>query len=233
MKKRFISAAGAVLLLFVCCFGLFACGEEEKPDDIKVFGSVDGSIYVYSNSAIKDCSIVDFDTSKYDIEEYSDLLEEDIDLFNEDMPFTPQEGNEGKKTEKPTQPVAISSIEAKDNQMTLQLLYATPADFFAWQKHYDEKAFNERGGSVIESGSLQDDPSVQELSFIDREGEPLDMEKLLKNKKIESVYYVTIDVGCILYSEGNILAYTAGADLDSENNNFRVQGGQKITVLYQ
>ena len=237
--KRFISAFTALLLLSVCCLGLFACGQEEQEDDVKKFGVADGSLYIYANNALMDCSIVDFDTSRYDVEEYRGFLEEEIGVYNDSAVFVPQtpetdeKGNEIKPPVTYTRPVEISSISAEDNKMNLQLLYATPEDFFGWQEHYDKDAFSKRGGSIIEAGKLVDNETVQGMTFVDRKGEALDMEKLLKRKNVSDVRYVTIDVECVLFGDGNILAYTEGADLDAANNNFHVKGGQKITVLYQ
>ena len=237
--KRFISVSTALLLFSLCLSGLFGCGKEEVEDDVKKFGVADGSLYIYANNVIKDCSIFDFDTSRYDAEEYRGFLEEEISAYNDSAAFVPQKeetDEKGNVIEPPvtyTKPVEISELSAKDKALNVQLLYATPEDFFGWQKHFDAEAFSKRGGSIIETGKLVDNTAVQGMNFVDRKGEALDMEKLLKKKTASGVRYVTIDVECVLFGDGNILAYTEGAELDAENNNFHVKGGQKITVLYQ
>lgn len=237
--KRMIPIIAAALLLLSGTL-LAACGIGEVPPepDEKVYGEADGSIYIYANSAVTDVFVTDFDTAKYDLDEFKGYLVQDIEAYNASAPFTPQKTEtteEGETIEPPirySKPVEIKSMTAKDGKMNLQLLYATPADFFAWQKLYDEDAFNARHGSVLKTGRFLDDPSLQTKTFVNREGEPIEMEKFLEKKYIEDVRYVTSDVAGLLFSDGAIIGYTEGASLDSEKNCFNVKGGQAITVLY-
>ena len=77
MKRRIM----AVLLLVLFAFTLSACKGEVEKGANENFGKGEKDIYIFRDLSVQDVMIADFDTSKYDKDEYLGYLQEEIDTY--------------------------------------------------------------------------------------------------------------------------------------------------------
>lgn len=235
MKRKLAAAVLAALMAMVCLAG---CKKEaEKAGSTEGFGKADNDLIVYYDLSVGDTELEDFDTSKYDAEEFKGYLTADVEAYNAEheftakQPITDEEGNVIYEP-KAKQPVEVLTCEASDNVLKMQLLYATPADYIAYNEH-NEGAFTKRGGTVFETGMLTGAGSdILSNTFADKNGEMIDMAKLAEEKDYASYRYVVLDADATLYYEG-ILVGAYGCKPDADKNCVNVKAGSKVIIIFK
>ena len=233
MKRRIME----VLLLVLFAFTLSACKEEVEKGANENFGKGEKDIYIFRDLSVQDVMIADFDTSKYDKDEYLGYLQEEIDAYNAGASFVPQtaaEGEEESFTPHYTVPVSIASCTTADNKINQQLLYATAADFTKYNEEFLEE---ERGGYTLQAGTLPyADASVTGATLIDpdnKEGGTLDVNEILTGKNAAKYRYVICNFDAVLYGDGEIAGYTANGSYNSDKDCITVPAGQTVIVIFK
>ena len=253
MKNKFLLLALLAALVLV----MQACGqpeaesteEEETMESteevipgvkIDTFGNTTNSLFIYPNLVFQDIMIADFNTDKYDVEEYGGFLQADIDNYNKTHNFKMQvikkdaDGNEIEPPVRYRHPIEIRKLEAKDNILNQQLLYATAEDFL----EYNSETLQERGGSTLKVGKFLTDILELPASYTDPNGETVSAYGLIRDKNGDTIpgaedsYYVICDFDAVLYSSGDVLGVIGGT-YDSETNSVLVEGGTRAVVIYK
>ena len=216
--------------------------EETTPaEKIDTFGSTANSLFVYSNLVFQDIMLADFDTSKYDVEEFRGFLEADIASYNSTHNFKMQvtrKDADGNIIEPPiryTHPIEIKKLEAVDNVLNQQLLYATAEDFL----EYNSDTLKKRGGSLLKVGKVSGNESEIPSSYTGPKGDTVSVSALLKDSETggkaedaDAYYFVICDFDAVIYSDGEFVGVNGGT-YDSETNSVIVEGGTAATVIYR
>ncbi len=232
MRNRILLIAAAALL----ALSLAACGNRTARGENKNFGQGEKDIYIYRDLAVRDVMIDDFDTEKYDKDEYLGYLQEEIDAYNATASFVPQtaaEGEEENFTPHYTVPVSVASCTAEENKINQQLLYATAADF----TKYNEEFLPERGGYTLQAGTLPyADASVTGATLIDpesEEGKTVDVQEILTGKSADDYRFVICNFDAVLYGDGDIVGMTSNGVFDKDKYCVSVPAGQTVVVLFK
>ena len=232
MKRSLLLSGVMVLLLF----SLAACNRKGPVSVSESFGTSTKDVAVFRDLAVQDVMIDDFDTSKYDKDEYLSYLQEDIDAYNSTATFVPQTAAEGEEetfTPHYTVPVSVASCTAEENKINQQILYATAADFTA----FNEEALEERGGHTLQAGTLPfADASVTGAALVDpdsKNGENLDVQDILTGRHADDYRFVICNFDAVLYVEGEIEGYTSNAAVDLEKNCVTVPAGETVIVVFR
>ena len=233
MKHRI--TALVIAALFVLTLG--ACTKEEAPKGANAnFGKGASDIYIYNDLAVQDVAIADFDTSKYDKDEYLSYLQEEIDAYNQSASFVPQTAAEGEENFTPhyTVPVSVASCTVSDNKLNQQILYATAADFVQYNQEFLEA---ERGGYTLQAGKLAfADASVTGASLIDpdnKEGGTLNVQEILTGKNADRYRYVICNFNAVLYGDGEVAGYTSNGSYNADLDCVTVPAGQTVVVVFK
>ena len=232
MRNRIWAAVlSAVLLL-----ALTGCQDKGPQGMNQNFGGGAKDIYVYKDLSVQDVMIDDFDTGKYDKDEYVSYLQEELDAYNASAAFVPQtaaEGEEDNFTPHFTVPISVASCTVTDNKINQQLLYATAADF----TKYNEAFLEERGGYTLQAGTLPfADASVTGATLIDpdsKDGAALDIQNILTGKKADQYRFVICNFDAVIYGDGEVAGYTSNGSFDSSKNCVTVPAGQTVVVLFR
>ncbi len=237
MKYRITALLAAALLVL----SLGACNknQEETPKGANLnFGKGATDIYIYNDLAIQDVMIDDFDTSKYDKDEYLGFLQEEIDAYNQGASFVPQTAAEGEENFTPhyTVPVSIVSSSAENNRLTVQFLYATAADFIKFNEN-ERFYYDEKSGQTLQVGKLAyADASVTGAELIDpdnKDGGTLNIQEILTGKSADRYRYVICNFDAVLYGDGEVAGYTANGQYDAEKDCVTVPAGQTVVVVFK
>ena len=235
MKKRII--AGLLTVLAAAALFSGCKKKEDGRDAIRSFGGTTKGIMVYHDFSVGDVVFEDFDTEKYDAEEFRGYLEADINAYNDAHEFTAKPTETDKNgnvvyESKVTKPVEIVKLEAADNLLCQQLLYATTDDFVAYNEANDG-ALTKRGGITLQAGMLGEaDSSLLANVFVDKDGKELDMEKFVNAKDFAEYRYAICDIESTLYVEGAIKGYCGGA-YSGDYNCMSVPAGTRVIVLFK
>ena len=237
----------ALLLITAMVFSLSACiggtenetGDGKEKDKKGYFGTAAKDIYFYNDLSVQDVMLDDFDTEKYDVDEYAGFLQRDLDTYNASAKFVPQTAAEGEENFTPhyTVPVFIAACDAKDNQLNQQLLYATAADFIAYQTAYNEEDFKARGGNTLQAGKLSAaDSSVKGASLVDpdsQEGGTLDIQSIITGEEVGRYRYIICNFDAVIYGDGEVVGYTSNASYDKEKDSVTVPAGKTVVIVYK
>ncbi len=230
MKKR----AFAVLLAAGMIFTAAGCNKDGH-SGINTFGNTTNGIYVHKDASVQDVVYYDFDTEKYDADEFRTYLQAELDEYNGSHEFVkpePETNADGEVVSESsmTAPIEIVECSAKDNELCVQLLYANASDYLT----YMAESVEARGGNTLQSGYLlYADASVQNAAFVDEDGEAVDMEKLLGSKKAEEYRYVICNFESVIYSDGDVYGYTTNGNYSKDNNCVSVPAGQEVIILFR
>lgn len=230
MKKRAIAVLMAVGMILAAA----GCGKG-KHSGVNTFGNTTNGIYVHKDASVQDVVYYDFDTEKYDADEFRTFLQKELDEYNAGHEFVkpePETNADGEVVSESamTAPIEIVECSAKDNELCVQLLYANANDYLT----YMAESVEERGGNTLQSGYLlYADDSVKNAAFVDEDGEAVDMEKILGSKKAEQYRYVICNFESVVYSDGDVCGYTVNGTYSKENNCVSVPAGQEVIVLFK
>ena len=226
----------AVVLAALLALSLSACKEEGPKGMNPNFGAGNSDIYLYSDLSVRDVMIDDFDTSKYDKDEYLSYLQVELDKYNENAPFVPQTAAEGEEegfTPHYTVPVSVASCKTENNKINQQLLYATAQDF----TNYNREALEDRGGYTLQAGTLPyADASVTGAALVDpdsKDGGTVNIQDILTGRNADKYRFVICNFEAVLYGDGDVVGYTANGSFDSAKNCVTVPAGQTVIVLFR
>lgn len=230
MRKKALAVLFAVCMIFSAA----GCGRGGH-GGVNSFGNTTNGIYVHKDASVQDVVYYDFDTEKYDVDEFRTFLQAELDEYNNSHEFIkpePETNADGEVVSESsmTAPIEIVECSAKNNELCVQLLYANTGDYLT----YMAESVEERGGNTLQSGYLlYADASVQNAAFVDEDGDAIDMEKLLGSKKADRYRYVICNFESVIYSDGNVCGYTVNGTYSKENNCVTVPAGQEVIVLFK
>lgn len=229
MRKKMIRilciASAAVTLL------ASGCANSGNQNSIGKFGKVTNGIYLYKDMAVQDSYVEEFDTKKYDLNEYRGFLDEEIAAYNKSNAFHPgDEEVRGEHEPAYTAPITVVKCETGSGNINQQLLYATAEDFLK----YNEEELESRGGSTLQTGTLQKvDTKLLTASFVGPDGKDLDVQALCVSKNAAEYRYVICDFAALLYGDGALIGYTKNGSYSAENSCVTVKGGEKVIVIFK
>jgi len=232
MKR--ILACVLIVVLALSCVG--CTKKEEEGERINTFGSSDDGLYLYKNLTVQDITFYDFDTEKYDAEEYRGFLQLDIDEYNNTHEFnapTPETNEEGTviDTNIMKAPIEIQIVDTKDNVLEQQIRYATTFDYV----EYNTSELEKRGGTKLDVGTLAlVDSAVLEYSYLNQKGEEVILGELCGEGEDTSSYrYILCGFKAVLYGDGDIVAYSSNLTYDATHNCVTVPEGQTGVVIFK
>jgi len=200
------------------------------------FGEADQSIYLFRDLALEDIVLSDFDTSKYDADEFKGFLAEDIEKYNASHPFVKPEDVpllEGETTFEPeiTKPINIEKCAASNNRLDQRLVYANADDYM----NYNEEEIAKRGGTHVYTGTLaMVDSSILTTTYVDTKGKEVNISELCVKEDASSYRYIALDFAATVYGDGYIVAYSDGGTYSDAGNCVTVPGnGREVVVIYK
>ena len=232
MKNR--AVAGSLIGLMILSAVLSGC-KKDRHEKVDTFGNTTEGIYVYADNCVQDVIFSDFDMTRYDAEEFRTFLQEEIDEYNASHDFVRQEpvyDEDGNVVSEPRceEPIKVVECSAENDELQVQLLYATAGDYLQYMADEVEK----RGGNTLQSGQLlYADASVTGASFIDTDGEALDLNEIITGKHAEEYRFVICNFEAVLYSEGEVAGYTAAGTYNADGECVSVPAGETVIVLYR
>ncbi len=228
-QRRFLAA---ILLPVLAIAVLSGC----KHNTSNAFGELTDSVYLFRDLAIEDLVFSDFDTSKYDAEEFKGYLQEDIDKYNGSHEFVkPEEVAllEGETTFEPeiTVPIAIAKCAADKNVLDQRLVYANARDYM----NYNGEEILKRGGDHMYTGTLSlVDSSILTTPYTDTKGKEININDLCQKEDAGTYRYIAVNFRAVVYGDGYIVAYSQGGEYDESGNCVKVPGnGREVVVIYK
>ena len=195
----------------------------ETEQVIDTFGNTTNGIYLTSKLQIRDCSIYDFDTSKYDEKEYMGFLEDELADYNAAHPCTDEKGQ-------PANAIEVEKCSASKNVLTQILKYYNAADFL----EYNNAELQKRSGTFLKAGTLASpDTSLSSMEFVDPSGKAIDISGWTQEGKGSSYRYMVCDIKAVLYGEGKVVAYSKNAVYTKDLNCVNSAGGKKVAVIFK
>ena len=192
--------------------------EEEKPN---TFGGSKDSLYLFTDLAVQDVIIEDFDTKKYDVNEYKGFLEEEIAEYNKAHAFTPKANADGSSVsaDEPhySESVTLVRCEVQKDKLFQSLLYATAADYNSFPDN--QIILSRKNGTGLVTGTLDNAPDVlRKTSFVTPNGTSVDLESIITSQKASEYRFMIADFNCFMYGDGEIIAYASGMEYSKENS---------------
>ena len=116
MKKAIILLlAGVILLAAAGCV---------RGNRVETFGNSDKGIYLYQDLSLEDTLIADFDTARYDLEEYRGFLNKEITAYNDTHDFVPVLPSlRDENATEMTAPVTVVKCVVTGGKLRQQLLW--------------------------------------------------------------------------------------------------------------
>ena len=215
-RRLFCFSLVCVLLLGV----LAGCVRVEEEEKLNTFGGTKDSFYLYRDMAVQDVMIEPFDMKKYDISEYKGFLEEEIAEYNAMHALLPKEaGAETLSQDEPrySESVTLVKCEAQNDKLYQSLLYATAADYNTFPDN--QIILSRKKGSGLITGTLKDAPEfVLNTKFVTPSGTSVDLEAIVTSEKAAEYRYMVADFSCVMYGDGDIIAYASGMEYSAENS---------------
>ena len=215
-RRLFCFSLVCVLLLGV----LAGCVRVEEEEKLNTFGGTKDSFYLYRDMAVQDVMIEPFDMKKYDVSEYKGFLEEEIAEYNAMHALLPKEaGAETLSQDEPrySESVTLVRCEAENDKLYQSLLYATAADYNTFPDN--QIILSRKKGSGLITGTLQDAPEfVLNTKFVTPSGTSVDLEAIVTSEKAAEYRYMVADFSCVMYGDGDIIAYASGMEYSAENS---------------
>lgn len=215
-RRLFCFSLMCVLLLGVLA-GCVRINPEEK---LNTFGGTKDSFYLYRDMAVQDVMIEPFDMKKYDVSEYKGFLEEEIAEYNAMHALLPKEaGTETLSQDEPrySESVTLVRCEAENDKLYQSLLYATAADYNTFPDN--QLILSRKKGSGLITGTLQDAPEfVLNTKFVTPSGTSVDLQAIVTSEKAAEYRYMVADFSCVMYGDGDIIAYASGMEYSAENS---------------
>ena len=215
-RRLFCFSLVCVLLLGV----LAGCVRVEEEEKLNTFGGTKDSFYLYRDMAVQDVTIESFDMKKYDIGEYKGFLEEEIAEYNEMHALLPKDaGTETLSQDEPrySESVTLVRCEAENDKLYQSLLYATAADYNTFPDN--QIVLSRKKGSGLITGTLADAPEfVLNTKFVTPSGTSVDLEAIVTSEKAAEYRYMVADFSCVMYGDGDIIAYASGMEYSAENS---------------
>lgn len=215
-RRLFCFSLMCVLLLGV----LAGCVRVEEEEKLNTFGGTKDSFYLYRDMAVQDVMIEPFDMKKYDVSEYKGFLEEEIAEYNAMHALLPKEaGTETLSQDEPrySESVTLVRCEAENDKLYQSLLYATAADYNTFPDN--QLILSRKKGSGLITGTLQDAPEfVLNTKFVTPSGTSVDLQAIVTSEKAAEYRYMVADFSCVMYGDGDIIAYASGMEYSAENS---------------
>ncbi|MBR4767423.1 MAG: hypothetical protein IK088_00420 [Lachnospiraceae bacterium] len=226
MKKTMILILAGALLLA-------AAGCVNGGNRIQTFGNSDKGLYLYRDISLEDVLIADFDTSKYDLNEYRGFLDEEIAAYNDTHDFVPVlPSARDESAVAMTAPVTVTKCMVTGGKLRQQLLYANAGDFVEYNT--EEILKSERKGAKLNAGTLEHvDGAVLAAKILKPDGEELEVNKICLSNDAGKYRFIVTDMDVVLYGDGQIVGYSSGARYDKENNCVIVPGGSVEAVIFK
>lgn len=220
--------AGTVLGLLSTLLVLAGCGGKTA---IGKFGKVTNGLYLYKDLAIQDSYIEEFDTSRYDFEEYRTLLDEELAAYNKSHEFKPGDRSKRGDHEPNYQtPISVVKAEISGQNLSQQLIYANAEDYL----NYHEGELKEKKGSVLSTGTLSKvDTSILTASYTSPSGQDVNVQELCVDTDAGNYRYIVCDFEALIYGDGELICYTKNASYNKDNQCVTVPGGEKVIVIYK
>ena len=217
-KRSLLCFSLALLLLLGLLNG---CVRQDETEKLNTFGATKDSFYLFTDLAIEDVTIEDFDTKKYDVNEYKGFLEEEIAEYNRTHAYTPKTSAEGTSVsaDEPhySESVTLVRCEVIKEKLFQSLLYATAADYNTFPDN--QIVLSRKNGSGLLTGTLADAPDVlKKTTFVTPNGTSVDLESIITSQKASEYRFMLADFSCVMYGDGEIIAYASGMEFSAENN---------------
>jgi hypothetical protein len=217
-KRRLVCSTLICLLLAAVISGCVRQKEEEK---LNTFGGTKDSFYLFRDLAVEDVTIEDFDTKKYDVDEYRGFLEEEIADYNNAHAFIPKaEASEGAVSQDEphySESVTLVRCEVQKEKLFQSLLYATAADYNSFPDN--QIVLSRKKGTGLVTGTLDEAPELlRKTSFVTPNGTSVDLESIITSEKASEYRFMIADFSCVMYGDGDIIAYASGMEYSAENS---------------
>lgn len=216
-KRRFACFSLALLLIVGLLCG---CVRQDETEKLNTFGGTKDSFYLFTDLAVQDVTIENFETKKYDVKEYQGFLEEEIAEYNRTHAYTPK-ASDGVPAS-PDEPhysesVTLVRCEVLNEKLFQSLLYATAADYNSFPDN--QIVLSRKNGSGLVTGTLADAPDVlRKTSFVTPNGTSVDLESIITSQKAAEYRFMLADFSCVMYGDGEIIAYANGMEYSKENS---------------
>ena len=195
----------------------------ETEVEVDTFGNTTNGIYLTSKLEIRDCTLYDFDTSKYDADEYKGFLEEELAEYNAAHSYPDEKG-------KKVSAIQVEKCTVSKNVLTQILKYYDAADFL----EYNKSELQKRGGSLLKAGTwLSPDSALSSMEFVDPSGKTVDISSWTGESKGGSYRYMICDIKAVLYGEGKVVAYSKDAVYTKDLNCINSAGGKKVAIIFK
>ena len=224
-----------ILLAGMLAMTLLATGCIKEETSIGKFGAVTNGIYLYSDLAVQDSTVEEFDTKKYDLAEYRKLLDEEVKAYNTANEFKPGD-KELRKDYEPdyVTPVTVVKCEVSGGKIRQQLLYANATDYANYRKeNISEPAESENGFTFTVGTLAKVDPAILPAIFVAPSGNAVNVQELCVSSSAAKYRYVICDFEALLYGDGDLVCYTKNATYDADNLCVQVKGGEKVIAIFK
>ncbi|MBR5340192.1 MAG: hypothetical protein IK150_08950 [Lachnospiraceae bacterium] len=218
INKRRLACFSLALLLILGL--LCGCVRKDETEKLNTFGGTKDSFYLFTDLAVQDVTIENFETKKYDVKEYQGFLEEEIAEYNRTHAYTPKSADGASHS--PDEPhysesVTLVRCEVLNEKLFQSLLYATAADYNSFPDN--QIVLSRKNGSGLVTGTLADAPDVlRKTSFVTPNGTSVDLESIITSQKAAEYRFMLADFSCVMYGDGEIIAYANGMEYSKENN---------------
>lgn len=208
-------------LVCVLLLGLFTgCVRQDPEEKLNTFGGTKDSFYLFRDMAVQDVMIEPFDMKKYDVSEYKGFLEEEIAEYNAMHALIPKDaGSETLSQDEPrySESVTLVRCDAENDKLYQSLHYATAADYNTFPDN--QLILSRKKGSGLITGTLADAPEfVLNTKFVTPSGTSVDLQAIVTSEKAAEYRYMVADFSCVMYGDGDIIAYASGMEYSAENS---------------
>lgn len=219
----------AVLLSFGC-----GCKRGSTPiPTVGQFGAADQGIYLYKDLAVQDAEVQAFPEDRYDLEEYKGILTKEVNEYNKKNAASFQPGDPAKRNSYEPEysaPMTLIKLEVKDGNVFQELLYATAADY----TKYRANEIAEKNGEALKAGTLDKaGAEILKHAFVSPQGGSFDAAAQAVAENAGEYRYLYADFSALLYGDGDIIAYSKGAEYDKENKLVKSKDGEPVIVIFR
>ena len=212
MKKRILAG---LMLSASACLLLAGCGEKSLTDT---------SVLIHKDGSVTAAIYEEFDTSVYSSEELEAFISEAVCAYNLDTCGVAESHNDDSES---ALSIVIDSIEYQDGKAVLNMVYASCADYIAFNSEADQSLVQLASGTV--AGAKEAGLDLAGLSLKSADGTETISGADLK----DDAYIVFAEGSKTIVTEGKITYTSDDVTVNSEDTAVITEQGNVSCIVFK